>query len=232
MPDDRFESTLAENRKLAAENARLRKLLEAHKIDPNPSTPNSQIQLPAPQCLPTAAELESVCHPESKTAKVALFRSLFRGREDVYAIRFRSKATGEWSYAPDGETNWDAAASITSKGRLKRPRKHFPLTGDVLYQHLTGKKTIGVYPMLQDETCWFLAADFDKDSWKEDALAFLNTAQSLGIPAYLEWSRSGKGGHVWIFFESPIAAVSARKLGCFVLTQAMERRHRLPLNFL
>ena len=230
MPEDRLESTLSENRQLAAENARLREVLAAHNIDPSPPPPSPPVLVPASRCLPTAAELESVCHPESKVERVALFRSLFRGRDDVYAIRFRSRATGEWGYAPDGETDWGASSSITSTGRMKRPRNHFPLTGEVVYQHLAGKKTIGVYPMLQDETCWFLAADFDKDSWQEDALAFVRAARASGIHAYLERSRSGKGGHVWIFFESPISAVVARKLGCFILTQAMERRHRLPLT--
>ena len=79
--------------------------------------------------------------------------------------------------------------------------------------------------MLTDETCWFLAADFDKATWREDALAFIATCHKLGIPAYLERSRSGNGGHVWMFFENPTAAVLARKLGCAVLTQTMERRH-------
>ena len=95
---------------------------------------------------------------------------------------------------------------------------------------MIGKKTIGVYPMLPDETCWFLAADFDKDHWQEDALAYIDTARKAGIHVYLERSRSGKGGHVWIFFETPIAAVTARKLGCFILTQTMERRHRMALS--
>jgi hypothetical protein len=100
----------------------------------------------------------------------------------------------------------------------------------VIRQHLTGKKTIGIYPLLLDETCSLLAADFDKKTWQEDSLAFLATCQRAGIPAYLERSRSGNGGHVWIFFEMPVAAVLARKMGCALLTWTMERRHHLGLN--
>src|SRR5207245_2247433 len=81
----------------------------------------------------------------------------------------------------------------------------------------------GIYPMLQDETCFFLAADFDKEGWREDSLAFMETCCALGVPAALERSRSGRGGHVWLFFEEAVTAASARRLGSFVLTETMER---------
>ena len=113
---------------------------------------------------------------------------------------------------------------------MKRPKNYFPLTDGVIHHHLIGKKTMGVYPMLTDETCWFLAADFDKESWQDDALAFVETAGKSRVPAYLERSRSGNGGHIWIFFESPSSAMMARKLGCFILTQTMDRRHRIKLS--
>jgi len=82
---------------------------------------------------------------------------------------------------------------------------------------------MGIYPMLPDETCWFLAADFDKSSWAGDALAFITTCRDRDIPAVLERSRSGIGGHVWIFFAEPIPAQQARRLGAAVLTDTMER---------
>ncbi|MCF6284566.1 MAG: DEAD/DEAH box helicase [Candidatus Hydrogenedentes bacterium] len=93
-----------------------------------------------------------------------------------------------------------------------------------------GKKTIGLYPLLKDETCWFLAADFDKADWEEDSTAFLETCGDADIPAYLERSRSGKGGHVWIFFEEPVPAALARRLGCALLTRAMEKRHHIGFD--
>ena len=82
----------------------------------------------------------------------------------------------------------------------------------------------GVYPLLQDETCWFLAADFDKESWVDDAMALLETCRAKGIAAALERSRSGNGGHVWIFFSEPVPARIARQLGAALITETMEKR--------
>jgi hypothetical protein len=86
-----------------------------------------------------------------------------------------------------------------------------------------------VYPLLSDETCWFLAVDFDKKTWQEDSIAFMDTCREMQVGA-LERSRSGRGGHVWIFFERAVPAVTARKLGCAILTRTMERRHQLGLD--
>lgn len=95
---------------------------------------------------------------------------------------------------------------------------------------LRGRQTIGIYPLLTDETCWFLAVDFDKKTWQQDALAFLDMCRELNVPAALERSRSGNGGHVWIFFDRALPAVTARKLGSLILTRTMERRHQLGLD--
>ena len=178
-------------------------------------------------CLPRAADVEQAIPPADKTAKVVLFRSLFRGREDVYAIRWQMK-NGSWGYRPDDKKDWKAVLASKPEDRKRvdrETRTFFPLADDVIRAHLEGKKTVGVYPLLTDETCWFLAADFDKATWHDDALAFVATCHQMGVPAYLERSRSGSGGHVWIFFEHAIPAIVARKLGCAVLTQTMERRH-------
>jgi hypothetical protein len=87
-----------------------------------------------------------------------------------------------------------------------------------------------VYPLLPDETCWFLAVDFDKKSWQEDVAIFLRTCSEIGVSAALERSRSGKGGHVWSFFDRPVSASLARKFGCAILTRSMERRHQIGLD--
>ena len=224
-PSSRLDVALEDSRRLEAEVARLKGLLAKHNIDFEPP-PARQVEARA---LQSAAEIDAVQGPGSKDEKVQLFRSLFRGREDVYAVRFRSKA-GVWGYTPDGETDWNAPISISPAGRIKRPKNYYPVSDETIHQHLSGKKVIGLYPLLTDETCWFLAADFDKERWQDDALAFVDTARESGIHAYLERSRSGKGGHVWIFFLSPVLAVAARKLGCFVLTKTMERRHGVGLN--
>jgi hypothetical protein len=112
----------------------------------------------------------------------------------------------------------------------QKTRQYFPLTDAVIENHLLGNETVGVYPLLPDETCWFLAVDFDKKTWQEDSRAFMDTCHELNVPAALERSRSGNGGHVWIFFDRAIPAITARKLGCVILTRALERSHQLDLD--
>src|SRR6266478_2237919 len=124
-------------------------------------------------------------------------------------------------------------SAFTGSWRQKKSFRHsklFPLSEEVIRDHLLGKQTIGVYPLLQDDTCWFVAVDFDKKTWESDACAFLKMCQETGVPASLERSRSGNGGHVWIFFASPIQAALARKLASAVLTRTMERRYAMGLD--
>lgn len=169
--------------------------------------------------------------------KIALFRSLFQGRADVYPRRFESKKTGRAGYAPACGNEW--VRGICEKPRIKCgdcPHRAFlPVTDEVIRWHLSGKDkagqdfVAGVYPMLADERCHFLAMDFDKDGWQDDVRAVMETCRRLEIPAALERSRSGQGGHVWIFFTEAVPATLARKLGSFVLTETMERRPELGL---
>ncbi|MDP3064593.1 MAG: DEAD/DEAH box helicase family protein [Chloroflexota bacterium] len=105
-----------------------------------------------------------------------------------------------------------------------------PLTDEVLQGHLSGRQTIGVYPLLRDETCWFLAVDFDKEHWQEDVTAYLAACDRLRVPAALERSRSGNGGHVWVFFDAPVPAAQTRKLGCALLTLAIGQRRQIGLD--
>jgi superfamily II DNA or RNA helicase len=160
----------------------------------------------------------------SPEEKVKLFRSLFRGRNDIYPIRWEGR-NGKTGYSPAYRKVW----GVFQKN-LEEPKEYFPLTDQVIHDHLTGKLTAGVYPLLTDETCWFLAADFDKTTWQDDVRAFLQTCAEWNVPAALERSRSGCGGHVWIFFETPLPASLARKLGAAILTRTMERRHQLGLD--
>jgi len=183
----------------------------------------------------------TITNQSSEEAKINLFRSLFRGREDVYPKRFESLKTGKKGYQPVCHNEW--VSGICEKPRIRCEdcihRLFLPVTDDVIRNHLLGMDpqdrsgrdfTIGVYPMLLDETCWFLAADFDKAFWKDDARAFCNTCKEFGVPAALERSRSGNGGHIWIFFSEPIAAVLARKLGTFLLTETMQNRPEIGLD--
>ena len=177
-------------------------------------------------------EVNPIHQHSAADAKIRLFRSLFRGRDDVYPRRFESRKTGKSGYAPACGNEW--IRGICEKPRIKcadcQHQRFLAVTDEVIRWHLSGFDpaaqpfVAGIYPMPQDETCFFLAVDFDKEGWREDAAAFLQTCRAMGIPAVLERSRSGQGGHVWIFFEEAITAASARRLGSFVLTETMERR--------
>jgi hypothetical protein len=181
---------------------------------------------------------EPVDQTSSPQTKIALFRSLFRGREDVYPRRFESRKTGRSGYAPACANEW--VRGVCEKPRIKCAecpnRRFLPVTDDVIRWHLSGSDAegqpfvAGVYPLFQDETCLFLAVDFDKAGWREDATAFLETCRHLDFPAALERSRSGRGAHVWFFFEEAIPAALARRLGSLVLTETMERRPDIGLD--
>jgi hypothetical protein len=105
-----------------------------------------------------------------------------------------------------------------------------PVTDQVILDHLQGRYVVGVYPLLTDETCWLIAADFDKGSWADDVLAFAETCRGAGIPAAVERSRSGQGAHAWFFFAAPVPASAARTMACFLLTETMAHRHQLSME--
>lgn len=186
------------------------------------------------ECLsePPAGPITNASSPEEK---LALFRSLFAGRPDVFPVRWENAKSGRSGYAPACANEW--VHGVCAKPKIKcgecRNQAFFPVSLDILARHLRGGPgaqspglpfVVGVYPLLSDDTCWFLAADFDGDQWAPDALAFVETCRSRGIAAALERSRSGDGGHVWIFFAEPIPARDARQLGALLLTKTMERR--------
>lgn len=170
-------------------------------------------------------------------AKIALYRSLFRGRDDVYPRLFESRKTGKPGYSPACSNEW--VREVCDKPRLRCQdcpnRRFLPVTDEVIRQHLSGQDpsgrdfVMGLYPMLLDETCFFLAMDFDQGSWQEDVAAVLESCRQLALPAALERSRSGNGGHLWLFFEEAIPAVLARKLGAHLLTETLERRPEIGL---
>ncbi len=157
--------------------------------------------------------------------KIALFRSLFRGREDVFPKRWENARTGRAGYAPACGNEW--VPGLCDKPRVKcgacSNQAFLSVTDEVIAGHLMGRHTVGVYPMLPGDTCQFFAADFDRRTWRRDVGAFLTVCRSKQIPAALERSRSGNGGHAWIFFAEPVPATLARRLGAHLLTEAMER---------
>jgi superfamily II DNA or RNA helicase len=206
---------------LQAENARLIALLDAHGIDWQP--PVEPVLIPLAPVDPSSA-LDT-------RSKVALFRRLFRGRTDIYPLRWESKS-GKSGYAPACANEW--RPGICEKPRIKcadcHQRQLLPVTDDVIFRHLAGALVAGVYPLLKDDTCYFLAADFDEAEWRDDARAFVASCQALDVPVALEVSRSGNGAHAWIFFEDKVLASDARRLGAAIISHACERTRQLALS--
>jgi superfamily II DNA or RNA helicase len=204
---------------LHAENARLIALLEAHGIDwrKASSAPTQSTDAEPPRL--TTAE------------KVALFRRLFRGRTDVYPIRWESKTSGRSGYSPACANEW--RPGICEKPRIKCAdcgnRSLVPLSDSVIYDHLAGEHTVGVYPLLEDDSSYFLAVDFDDADWRDDVRAFAQSCQELGVPVAVEVSRSGQGAHAWIFFASRVPARDARRLGTAIISHTCARTRQLKL---
>jgi hypothetical protein len=147
-----------------------------------------------------------------------IFKSLFKGREDVFAIRWEKN--GKSSYIPAYTLNWDEFKLHKAKGGTLKDfqnKEYAPLTDERLINHLAGKEVVGSYPLLLDNSSWFIAADFDQSTsktkrWIDECKAFILECEKYNLNVYLERSRSGMGGHVWMFFEEPYPAYKSRKL--------------------
>ena len=109
-------------------------------------------------------------------------------------------------------------------------RELLPVTDEVIRDHLAGRHTVGIYPLLSNDTCRFLVLDFDKAEWRHDVSAFMEVCAQFDVPAYVEVSRSGDGAHVWLFFVEEIAAAQARRLGSALLTRTTAQRHEVGLD--
>jgi superfamily II DNA or RNA helicase len=208
---------------LQAENQRLIKLLEAHNIEWRIRPTPAAVAATAPE--PTQSNLNT-------DEKVAVFRRLFRGRTDVYPVRWESQKTGKSGYAPACANEW--RHGICNKPRIKcsdcSNRLLNPLSDAVIYKHLAGEHTVGVYPLLPDDTCHLLAVDFDEAEWEEDAKAFVHSCGELGVPVALEISRSGNGAHAWVFFTGSVSARDARRLGTAIISHTCARTRQLKLE--
>jgi hypothetical protein len=179
-----------------------------------------------------------VTNQSPSISKIKLFRSLFRGREDVYPRRFESRKTGRGGYQPACANEW--VRGLCEKPRIKclecPNRRFLPVTDEVVRQHLSGRDDLqrefvmGLYPLLTDETCYLLAIDLDGDAWQADIGALRETCGRLALPTALERSRSGKGGHLWLFFAEAIPAIMARNVGSYLLTETMEGRPEIGLS--
>src|SRR5215813_5728842 len=234
MPRD-LEKALQEIEQLRQENTQLRKKLGMEVSQPkadyrqsgltsvgsNSRVEEAQADTSYGRNDPISAKPPRVGSNFSAEEKIKLFRTLFKGREDVYAVFWFNERTGKRGYSPACEDPWSS--------KKAKAKKYLPLTDEVILSHLTGEKVIGIYPLLKDDTCWFLACDFDREGWALDAVAFLNICKDYGVPAYLERSRSGNGGHVWTFFSTLVPATLARQLGIRLLKETMLIRAEMDL---
>ncbi|WP_462282147.1 TOTE conflict system archaeo-eukaryotic primase domain-containing protein, partial [Salinivirga cyanobacteriivorans] len=146
-------------------------------------------------------------------SNIQLYKSLFKGRTDVYAVRWQKD--GRSGYMPAYKVDWtDYNKHKAQGGTFKdyKNKEYLPYDGKAIENHLSGKETHGIYPLLEDNTSFFIAVDFDKQNWKETILRLYKTCQKFELPAYIERSRSGNGGHLWIFFEQAFPAEQSRKI--------------------
>lgn len=203
----------AELARLRAENARLSRLLDLQGQDTSPVS--EQLAVPVSPGMVTMAS------PVSD--KLALYGDLFRARRDVYAVRWENRRAGTSGWMPAVAGGWRKAMD-------RRSARYLPLTPEVIAAHLVGDVFMGLYPLLNDSSCWFLVADFDGGTAMLDAIAYAKAARGEGVPAAVELSKSGRGAHVWVFFAAPVTASVARAMGTVLLREAMVLRGTMDLR--
>lgn len=236
-----FMELKAKYRILLAENRLLKEELKVLKA----GLVASESQLHDNLCLSREPEPENTNQPPTdepssstisnrsgSVEKIRLFMSLFRGRDDVYARRWENNKKGTSGYSPACLNEWKRGLCGKPKVACSKcgNKAYAPLDESVVGNHLRGSMVAGIYPMLPDETCWFLAIDFDDGDWQSDISAVKDACGVFGIPFVIERSRSGNGGHVWFFFEAPVSAALARKFGTSLLTRVMNERHEITFT--
>lgn len=149
--------------------------------------------------------------------KIAIYRSVFKGREDVFAMRWEKADKSTSGYTPVCLNEWKNGICIKiNKGKCKdcESQNYAAINEYYIEQHLRGNKCYGIYPLLKDNASYFIAADFDGKDWEIDSQSFKKKCDSLNLPSYLERSRSGNGGHIWIFFDGKYPPIKVEALFC------------------
>ena len=180
----------------------------------NPPGGDSQRQIPAKRLYAIDANMIT-------DKNIETFISYFKGREDIYAVRWEK--SGSSGYMPSYDVDWNAYKKHKAKGgtfKNFKNKKLVPLSETVFIEHLTEEKTIGIYPLLEDNYSCLIAVDFDGKNWAKDSVSFIEICDKFKIPSCLERSRSGNGGHVWIFFEGKYLASKSRKIVYELLRRA------------
>ncbi len=154
--------------------------------------------------------------------KIALYRSIFKGREDVFAIRWEKSDKSASGYTPVCLNEWKNGICIKiNKGKCRdcENQNYAAINDYYIEQHLRGNKCYSIYPLLKDNTSHFIAADFDGKNWETDSQSFIRKCESFNLTSYLERSRSGNGGHVWIFFTQKYPAYKSRSIILHILRE-------------
>lgn len=228
--------------RLKEENQMLRKTIERLKSKHDKELPEiNDNSLPTEQqsfnineepVVQNVDKLKTINKYSSSPEKVELYMSLFRGREDVYAKRWENKKLKTSGYSPACANEWVPGVCLKPKIKCSicKHKDYLELNKQVIENHLLGNIVAGVYPLLTDETCWFLAIDFDDEGWKKDISVLRKVCLQFEIPVAIERSRSGNGAHAWFFFEQPLQASLVRKFGSAILTFAMNQRHEITFK--
>ena len=229
----KYTDLLQEVKRLTKDNSRLKAQLGLAACEPIGKTSGEIKNVEkAPVGEPITNFRPVVDNRSDSITKIHLFMSLFSGRSDVYAKRWESKNKGTSGYSPVCMNQW--RAGVCAKPKISctkcRHKDYAHLDENTISNHLRGYIVVGVYPMLINETCHFLAVDFDEADWQSDISVFRHVCTELTIPVAVERSRSGKGGHVWFFFETPVSAALARRFGTILLTTAMNQRHEMQFK--
>lgn len=235
---EKYQALLAENSILKEELRSLKAQLgivecqvvsscEDFNSEPEPEMPYAESEN-------RDALLSRINNMSDSIDKIRLFMSLFRGRDDVYAKRWENPKKGTAGYSPVCANEWKPGICQKAKTKCANCtyKSYLSLNEKVIDEHLRGRNNFvaGIYPMCPDETCHFLAIDFDDGEWEKDVTTLREVCTEFKIPIAVERSRSGKGAHVWFFFESTLPASFARKFGSALLSYAMNKRHEITFK--